>query len=214
MNLAKVKGKPGEFINTETGEVIKFEDGYYGSFYSTKQLASGLQGSTEVTFFGDTAGAGGYTKAATNMSRPFQLPNGYEMVVERLLFEVPLAMGNTVIVGDDIKKILYGGYVKWLLNEDFLIGDGRPVQFPGGYGIAGMTNESGACVMSNGQPSLVATYQLEEPQFIGDGNNFKSILTFPGFATWPASAVTNVTLSQACFVVCHYWGLIRKAATP
>lgn len=202
--IKKARGA-GEFdVN---GEIVRFVDGYEGSIFDTIALTAGLQTTIERQFF---TGVTQKTKGETNLTRDQQLPQGWSMKVKRLGLEVPLMCGATRIAINDVLQVLFGGYVRFFINRDVIIGEGRAVMFPPGFGVGGQTNENNLGIISNGMASMYAAYDLEEPQDLDSDMTFGCAFNFPGNSL---GGFAMPTLVSNMLVIAHLYGDIMKPVT-
>lgn len=217
MALRPIKGEPGKFLDTVSGEVLDISDYREDDKYDTVAIAAGaVTANTQLLFFAEDLG----TKQLidTNIQQIRQLSRGEEMIVDRVGVTVPLANGDILPTPADIKKIIENAYIEFTVNRLTLI-EGPLVKFPSGYGIYGSTVETGQGVLSIGTPSTAAASKLLKTQLLTSEHQFQALMTFfqrnwAGFvAAFPTAADRMPTLENAATVKAWLHGLLKVAST-
>lgn len=204
MAVVAVRKRPGLYYNTETGKYFSIVEYYDGDKYDTVVQGSGaITAGTQITLFRDLTNK---ERGDTNFDTPRRLSKGEEMLLKRVGVDIPLAFGNTVKTGADVKKALFGGYLRLQVNR-IDIAEGLLYTFPSGYGCAGTANE----VISNGVPSTTAQRQLEKVHELTSEHDISGTITYYD-RLWDTT--TNMaTLDGRVHHRVFLGGLIRRAAT-
>lgn len=214
MALRPIKGEPGKFLDTVSGEVLDISDYREDDKYDTIKIASGpVQPNANFTFFAENLGA--KELIDTNIQQIRQLSQGEEMIVDRVGMTVPLATGNVLPTPADIKKVVENAFVEFTVNRLTLI-EGPVVKFPSGYGLYGSTVETGQGVLSIGVPSTASASKLLKTQLLTSQHQFQAKMVFyqrnwlaPEFAP----AVQLPTLENPVTVKAWLHGLLKVAST-
>jgi len=214
MALRPIKGEPGKFLDTVSGEVLDISDYREDDKYDTIKIAAGaVQPNAEFIFFAEDLG----TKRLidTNIQQIRQLSQGEEMIVDRVGMTVPMATGNVLPTPADIKKVVENAFVSFTVNRLILI-EGPVIKFPSGYGLHGNTVETGQGIVSIGTPSTAAASKLLKTQLLTSQHQFQGTLTFFS-RTWLAPEfATNVqlpTLENPLTMKAWFHGLLKVAST-
>ncbi len=208
--LQPVKGKPGYFLNTITGKYTFIAEWREDNKYDTVKItgATALTAGTERNFFRDLTDK---EYIHTNLTTPRRLPAGEEMLVDRAWVYMPSAIGNTVTLGTDFKKVVEGAYIKFQINRKD-VAEGPMWMFPSGYGLAGNTSENNAALLSIGVPSTAAAAKLKREQYLTSEHDMDAVLSFKSQAGWDTN-FAMATLTQHIQIKAGYHGTVRSAAT-
>lgn len=229
--LAPVEGQPGLFRMLDgdgnpTGPVYNIRDFREGDKYDTIAVPSGsITLGTEFVFFQDLQGK---RSVDTNLRTPAKLSAGESMVLDRIGLYIRSSTGLTFPAPQDFKTILDNAYYSLKIN-DILQDEGPAIKFPSGYGIYGMTNESGQGIVSVGVPATASAARLIKKQLLNQNHELRGVLQFsqrqwltqgtnPPFAT-AADAVPSIATrgtaqaNAAVLVVNFLHGLIKAAVT-
>ena len=202
MALRPIKGEPGKFLDTVSGEVLDIsdyrEDDKYDTFFAedlgTKQLID------------------------TNIQQLRQLSQGEEMIVDRVGLTVASATGNTLPTPSDIKKFVENAFVSFTVNRLVLI-EGPAIKFPSGYGLHGNSVETGQGIVSIGTPSTAAASKLLKTQLLTSQHQFQGILSFQErnwagmVAAIPVAGDRMPTFANPLSSKAWFHGLLKVAST-
>lgn len=212
MAIRPVKGDPGVFISTSTGKKFKIVEWREDDKYDTVELESGTtdtaNGSTH-NFFRDLSNKNAID---TNLSTARRIEAGEEMIVDRIGLHIPMAVGNQVVLTQDVKKIAENAHFKFMINK-FTVAEGPAIKFGSGYGLVGQTTENNAGIATIGVASTAAQAKLLREQFITPDHDLFAELKFLDRDTWMTSSPTAPSLAGFNLVRCMVHGLIRAAAT-
>lgn len=219
MALAPIEGQPGLFRDTDSGQVVNIRDFREGDKYDTVVFPAGepIQPGTEFIFFQDIQQK---RDLDTNFKTPRKLSAGESMVLDRIGLYPRLALGDTIDLPRDIKKILENAFYRLKIN-DILQDEGPAIKFPSGYGIYGQTTENDAGVISLGVPATASAARLVKKQMLNQNHELDGVLRFDarnwlttsGSAQGPIPAYTNPELERPLVVTNFLHGLIRAAVT-
>jgi hypothetical protein len=176
MALRPIKGEPGKFLDTVSGEVLDISDYREDDKYDTIAMNAGpVAPNFQRLFFADELGA--KTLLDTNIQQLRQLSQGEEMIVDRVGMAVANATGNILPTPSDIKKFVENAFVSFTVNRLVLI-EGPVIKFPSGYGLHGNTVETGQGIVSIGTPSTAAASKLLKTQLLTSQHQFQGTLVF------------------------------------
>lgn len=214
MALRPIKGEPGKFLDTVSGEVLDISDYREDDKYDTIIIPAGpIAPNAEFLFFAELLGA--KRPVDTNVQQLRQLSQGEEMIVDRVGCLVPMASGNLLPTPSDIKKVVENSFIRFSVNQLTLI-EGFMTKFPTGYGLHGNTVETGQGIVSIGTPSTAAASKLLKTQLLTSQHQFQAVLTFFN-RTWVGAAIAAAdqmpTLDTPTFVRADLHGLLKVAST-
>jgi len=221
MALRPIKGEPGKFLDTVSGEVLDISDYREDDKYDTVAIRAGaVAENTKFLFFAEFLGS--KQLIDTNIQQLRQLSQGEEMIVDRVGMTVSSATGNTLPTPADIKKVVENAFVTFTVNRLVLV-EGPLIKFPSGYGLHGNTVETGQGIVSIGTPSTAAASKLLKTQLLTSQHQFQGVMTFLDrnwgdatsgiIAAIPIPADRMPTLANP--VSCKAWfhGLLKVAST-
>lgn len=214
MALRPIKGRPGKFLETGTGQVIDISDYREDDKYDTVAIAAGaVAAGTEFILFRDVANK---RDIDTNFSQQSRLSAGEEMIIDRVGLTVRSATGNLLPSPSDIKKLAEDAFYRVEVNRLLLI-EGPAIKFPSGYGLYGNTVENNQGVVSIGVPATASAARLIKTQLITAQHEVQGFLRFEN-RDWAAVEVPIVAdrmpnFSQPIFVTGWLHGLIKTAST-
>ena len=176
MALRPIKGEPGKFLDTVSGEVLDISDYREDDKYDTVAIPAGpVAPNFSRIFFAEQLGE--KQLLDTNIQQIRQLSSGEEMIVDRVGVVVNSATGNILPTPSDIKKVVENAFVSFTVNRLVLI-EGPLIKFPTGYGLYGNTVETGQGIVSIGTPSTAAASKLLKTQLLTSQHQFQALLTF------------------------------------
>lgn len=175
MALRPIKGEPGKFLDTVSGEVLDISDYREDDKYDSVFIPAGaIAAGTQFIFFRDIQNK---REIDTNFTQVSRLSAGEEVIVDRVGFTVRNATGNLLPTPSDIKKVVENGFLDIRVNRLLLL-QGPAIKFPSGYGLAGNTVETGQGIVSIGVPSTAAAARLLKTQLLTNAHEVEAILTF------------------------------------
>jgi len=221
MALQPIEGQPGLFKDTDTGQIVNIRDFRESDKYDSvvipaqEQIATG----TEIVFFNDVQGK---RETDSNIKTPRKLSAGESMVLDRIGLYFRLAVGNTIVSGRDIMKVVENSYYRLRINE-ILQDEGPAIKFPSGYGLYGNTTENNTSIMSVGVPATASAARLIKKQMLNQNHELNGLLRFDARNGWtgapnPAGfsntvTVTQPTLDNPLIITNYLHGLVRAAVT-
>lgn len=214
MALRPIKGEPGKFLDTVSGEVLDISDYREDDKYDTVIIPAGpIDPNEEFIFFAELLGQ--KRPVDTNVQQLRQLSQGEEMIVDRVGVLVPMASGDLLPTPSDIKKIVENSFMIFTVNRLTLC-EGFTTKFPTGYGLHGNTVETGQGIVSIGTPSTAAASKLLKTQLLTSQHQFQATLTFFQ-RTWatPILPLADMmpTIEVPTFVRAVMHGLLKVAST-
>lgn len=216
MALRPIKGEPGKFLDTVSGEVLDISDYREDDKYDTVAIGAGaMPPNFQRLFFADELGA--KSLLDTNIQQLRQLSQGEEMIVDRVGMTVASATGNILPTPADIKKFVENAFVSFTVNRLVLI-EGPVLKFPSGYGLHGNTVETGQGIVSIGTPSTAAASKLLKTQLLTSQHQFQGTLVFFD-RQWPqlqaviAAPDRMPTFQNALTAKAWLHGLLKVAST-
>lgn len=175
MALRPIKGEPGKFLDTVSGDVLDISDYREDDKYDTVFLPAGaVTAGTQFIFFRDIQNK---REIDTNFTQVSRLSAGEEVIVDRVGLTIRNATGNLLPTPSDIKKVTEDAFLDVRVNRLLLI-QGPAIKFPSGYGLAGNTVETGQGIVSIGVPSTAAAARLLKTQLLTAQHEVEGILTF------------------------------------
>lgn len=214
MALRPIKGEPGKFLDTVSGEVLDISDYREDDKYDTVIVPAGAVATNSIfRFFSEQIGQ--KRLIDTNIKQIRQLSAGEEMIVDRVGLSVSLAFGNLTPTPSDVKKVAENAFIRFMVNT-ITLAEGPVLKFPTGYGLAGQTQEAGQGVLSIGVASTASAAKLLKTQLLTSQHQFEGEMTFFD-RTWasndvPAADQTPV-LENPVAVKAYWHGLLKTAST-
>jgi hypothetical protein len=180
--LKPIKGQPGRFLETTTGQVLNIseyrEDDKYDTIVIYGEEQDPITDGKQYVFFRDIERK---LPIDTNFTQPVRLSMGEEMVVDRVGLSVDLFMGDSPVANIDMAKAIYNGHLRVNVNNLLLI-EGPAVKFGCGYGLTGpgvYTDFYGVSFFSNlGMPSPAAVPKLVRTQTLTEKHEIIGYFTF------------------------------------
>ncbi len=212
MPLTPIEGQPGLFRDSDTGAVVNIRDFRESDKWDTIAIPAGvITPGTEFVFFQDIQGK---RNVDTNIKTPRKLSAGESMVLDRIGLYFRLAVGDTVTVPRDVKKVVENSYYRLKIN-DILQDEGPSVKFPSGYGLYGQTTETDAGIISIGVPATASASRLVKKQMLNQNHELDGVMVFDARNWLLAAGVTytNPEPEQPILVTNYLHGLIRAAVT-
>jgi len=216
MALRPIKGRPGKFLDTNSGNVLDISDYREDDKYDTEVIPAGpVAFGTDFFFFRDIQGK---QAVDTNFTQGSRLSAGEEMIIDRVGATVRNAAGRILPTPSDIKMITEDSFLRVTVNG-ITLSEGPLVKFPSGYGLAGNTNENGQGIVSIGVASTAAAKKLLKTQLITAQHEVLGQLTFQA-RLWanillaiPDPGDRQADLSVACLVTVWLHGLLKTASS-
>lgn len=217
MALRPIKGEPGKFLDTVSGEVLDISDYREDDKYDTIAMPAGaVAPNTQRLFFAEDLGQ--KSLLDTNIQQLRQLSQGEEMIVDRVGMTIASATGNVLPTPADIKKFVENAFISFTVNRLVLI-EGPVLKFPSGYGLHGNTVETGQGIVSIGTPSTAAASKLLKTQLLTSQHQFQGTLVFFDrtwaqlVAAFPVLADRMPTFSVPLTSKAWFHGLLKVAST-
>jgi len=221
MALRPIKGEPGKFLDTVSGEILDISDYREDDKYDTVAFKAGaVPENAKALFFAEYLGQ--KQLIDTNIQQLRQLSQGEEMIVDRVGITVASAAGNTLPTPSDIKKFVENAFVSFTVNRLVLI-EGPVLKFPSGYGLHGNTVETGQGIVSIGTPSTAAASKLLKTQLLTSQHQFQGVLTFQDrnwgdtnggmISAIPVLADRMPTFANPLISKAWFHGLLKVAST-
>ena len=214
MAMQPIDGQPGLFRDSDTGQILNIRDFRETDKWDTIAIQEGpIVPGTQFVFFADIQGK---RDTDTNIKTPRKLSSGESMVLDRIGLYFRLALGDTIIVPRDIKKVVDNAYFRMKIN-DLLQAEGQAICFPSGYGMYGNTTETDAGIVSIGVPATNSAAKLIKKQLLNQNHELEGLLRFDP-RQWlsqlsPPIPYTNPSLEEPMLVTCFLHGLVRSAVT-
>lgn len=219
MALTPVEGQPGLFRDSDSGQMVNIRDYRESDIYDTVIIPAGvaLPAGTEFVFFADVAGK---RDIDSNFKTQRKLSAGMSMVLDRIGLQIRLALGNTIALPRDIKKVVENSYFRLSINT-ILMDEGPMVKFPSGYGLYGQTTETDAGIVSIGVPATASSSKLVKKQLLNQNHEIEGALRIDPrgwigqspFQVGTAPTVAQPQLEQPLAVTAWLHGLMRSAVT-
>ena len=214
MALRPIKGEPGKFLDTVSGEVLDISDYREDDKYDTVIIGDGAVPTNSIfRFFSEQIGQ--KRLIDTNIKQIRQLSAGEEMIVDRVGLSISLAFGNTLPNPSDVKKVAENAFVRFMVNT-ITLAEGPLLKFPTGYGLAGQTQEASQGVLSIGVASTASASKLLKTQLLTSQHQFEGEMTFfdRTWATDVVDAEDQIPVLANPVAVKAYWhGLLKTAST-
>lgn len=211
--LKPIKGRPGKFLETGTGQVIDISDYREDDKYDTEIIPAGaIAAGTQFLYFRNVAAK---QRIDTNFLQQSRLSAGEEMIIDRVGFTIRMATGNLLPAPADIKRVAEDAFWRVEVNSLLLI-EGPLIKFPSGYGLAGNTVENGQGIVSIGVPSTAAAAKLLKTQLVTSEHDLQGFLTFFN-RDWTGASLAAADrmpiLSTPIFGTGWLHGLVKAAST-
>jgi uncharacterized cupin superfamily protein len=222
--LKPIKGHPGRFLDTSSGQVLNIseyrEDDKYDTIVVYGDAQELIVAGKQYIWFRDIEKK---HPIDTNFTQPSRLSAGEEMVVDRIGCSVEHMMGGSsstfYATSGDMMAIIYSGHVRVNVNG-LLLADGPMIKFASGYGVAGMVYNgvAGDGVLNIGIPSPAAIPKLVKTQTLTDKHEIIGFLTFfdRSWADWKLAnpiVVGMPVIEKSNFIPVKCWlhGLLKVA---
>lgn len=181
MNPVAVPTKnPGEVYIPALGRSFQQVELREDDVFDTVLIASGSQAAgVRYIYFRDIDNK---NEQDCNLPQSRRIQAGDEVAVFRIGLHPREAVGNTLPIFADYRKVVSGGALEVKFNRR-IITQGPVIKYASGYGLAGFSDETGATAVSIGIPSQAAAPTLFVPQQLKDNDDLSGILTFPD-AAW------------------------------
>jgi hypothetical protein len=214
MALRPIKGEPGKFLDTVSGDVLDISDYREDDKWDTIFAPAGaVVAGTEFIFFRDIQQK---RNIDTNFTQVSRLSAGEEVIVDRVGFTVRNATGNLLPTPSDIKKVVENGFLDVRVNRLLLL-QGPAIKFPSGYGLSGNTVETGQGIVSVGVPSTAAAARLLKTQLLTSAHEVEATITFQprpwAVAAGLAQGDSMPTFDTAMFFTVWLHGMIKAAVS-
>lgn len=237
--LKPIKGQPGRFLETDSGQVLNIAEYREDDKYDTIFIPGGgvrmgpgtvLPFGTRFTFFRDIL-----TKHQidTNFTLQSRVSAGEEMIIDRIgIYPHHLISGNKQeynsvegppaippnILAADIIRIIENGYFRVDVNSQ-LLAEGPMFKFASGYGISGHSHHQNC--LGVGTPSNVAAAKLVKTQILTKRHEILGYLIFHDH-DWildetdcPVSEIVPIYIATipGILVTAFLHGLIKSAVS-
>lgn len=219
--LKPIKGNPGRFLDTGSGQVLNIaeyrEDDKYDTIviYGDGILSASYAAGKQFVFFRDIAKK---QLIDTNFTQPSRLGAGEKMVVDRIGISLPNVAPTLSAdpdgdwdrwIGDDVATIADCAHLLINVNS-LLLTSGPLIKYASGYGL------SGGFVNTNlGVPSPAAVGRLVKTQTLTENHEVIGYLTFYDRSWADYDSTQKVEFptfdSDALFVKCWLHGLFKTA---
>jgi hypothetical protein len=222
MAMNPIEGQPGLFRDPDTQQIFNIRDFREGDKYDTVAIPATvlpISFGTELVFFLNIQNK---RDLDTNLKTQRKLSAGESMVLDRIGLYPRSAVGDSVALPRDIKKIFEDSFFRLKVN-DILQDEGPAIKFPSGYGLYGQTTETDAGVISVGVPATASASRLAKKQLLNQNHELDGVLRFDQ-RTWLGGAndglgpvigagVATPVLEGNLLITCFLHGLIRSAVT-
>jgi hypothetical protein len=220
--LKPIKGHPGRFLDTSSGQVLNIAEYREDDKYDTVLLPVGAQEATiefgtQFVFFRDIMQK---RPIDTNFTQPVRLSAGEQMIVDRVGLWIRDSMGTEESVSAQDKAIIAAcGFLRVEVNQKLLI-EGPGIKFPSGYGLSGM--DIYGLTVGIGVPSTAAAAKLVKTQTLTSRHEVIGYLTFynrdwmlaePGVDLTQITPPELTSLEPGVPVTCFLHGLIKSAVS-
>jgi len=223
--LKPIKGHPGRYLDTSSGQVLNIaeyrEDDKYDTIFIPSAIA--LDFGKQFIFFRDIMQK---RPIDTNFTQPSRLSAGEEMVVDRVgLYVRHVISGFEPITSLDIVRLAENGFFRVEVNS-ILLTEGPMYKYPSGYGMSGGFDEENSVTVGIGVPSTAAAAKLVKTQTLTSRHEVIGYLIFHNHdwilseANIGLSSVTPIQLSDdgdyhtaGAMVTAFLHGLIKSAVS-
>lgn len=222
--LKPIKGNPGRFLDTSTGQVLNIaeyrEDDKYDSVFLPGE-GTEITFGTQYIFFRDITSK---QKIDCNFTQQSRLSAGEEMVVDRigLYPRHTIAGSGSLLAGADadIIRIAEDGFFRVEVNS-ILLSEGPAFKYASGYGINGQPDPTGTNnTIGIGVASTAAAAKLVKTQVLSNKYEVIGYLTFydrswildePSFPEKGEIGPLSFVSSPGIIVTAFLHGLIKSA---
>lgn len=218
MPLKPIKGNPGRFLDTATGQVLNIaeyrEDDKYDSIFLPDTT---IEYGSQYIFFRDISQK---RPIDTNFTQTSRLSAGEEMVVDRVGLYVRHVIGGSYAnSGLEQLLIIENAFFRVEVNQLLLI-EGPAFKFPSGYGVGGYSADDSVNNYGIGVPSTAAAAKLVKSQTLTSKHEVNGYLVFYN-RDWITNEpdgpdhVDSIVLSTApgTIVTAFLHGLIKAAVS-
>jgi hypothetical protein len=217
--LKPIKGQPGRFLDTASGQVLNIAEYREDDKYDSIFLPSGhdIDFGSQFVFFRDVAAK---RPVDCNFTQPSRLSAGEEMVIDRVgLYPRHAISGHYVDqTGMDFLRVIDSSFFRVDVNQ-LLLTEGPSFKFPSGYGIGGYSPSTPN--FNVGVPSTAAAAKLVKTQTLTSRHEVIGYLIFHN-RDWilnepncPIEAVDPISLSTepGMIITAFLHGLLKTAAS-
>jgi hypothetical protein len=222
--LKPIKGQPGRFLETGSGQVLNIseyrEDDKYDTIVIYREDIDPITDGKQFVFFRDIERK---LPIDTNFTQPVRLSMGEEMVLDRVGLSIDLYMGSSEVNNADFAQVLYNGHLRVNVNN-LLLTEGPAIKFGCGYGLTGpgiYPDNSvfvGGFFVNIGIPSQAAVPKLLRTQTLTEKHEIIGYYTFFSrrWADWKLGTpvpVPQLELEKSLFIPVKCWlhGLLKVA---
>ncbi len=178
--LRPVKGHPGRYLDTTSGQVLNISEYREDDKYDTIVFGGNypdITPGTQYVFFRDIERK---KPIDTNLTQQSRLSMGEEMVIDRVGASIDLFAGAHLVTNTDFGQAVYNSHLRVEVNK-LLLQEGPLVKFGCGYGVSGygvyyLTGSDG--FVNIGVPSPAAVPKLLKTQTLTDKHEIAGYLTF------------------------------------
>ena len=223
MPLKPIKGHPGRFLDTASGQVLNIaeyrEDDKYDTIFLSAEEE--IEFGSQYVFFRDIT-----TKRPIdcNFTQPSRLSAGEQMVVDRVgLYPRHVISGQEVSSNADLIRVIENAFFRVNVNS-ILLTEGPAFKYPSGYGLGGYPAPGVDNTIGIGVPSTAAAAKLVKTQTLTSRHevigyfifhNHDWILNEPHVT---ATEITSIQLTQGegqlgMLVTAFLHGLIKSAVS-
>lgn len=222
--LKPIKGSPGRFLETATGQVLNISDYREDDKYDTIMIynhdVDPITAGKQYIFFRDVQRK---MPIDTNLTQESRLSAGEEMVIDRVGLSVDMFAGEWNVSDWDFGQVIYNAHLRVNVNQ-LLLTEGPAIKFGSGYGVGGAMGGLNAFAPINGVASYpnigiaspTAVPKLVKTQTVTDKHEIIGYLTFYSRA-WADNGGTismpNIDKSDYIPVKCWLHGLLKVAVS-
>lgn len=206
MAIAVPTKNPGELYIPALGKTFKQVELREDDVYDTIEvwgtaLGSGgaIAAGREFKFFDTITNK---NEQHNNLPNPGRIQSGDEVAVFRIGLHPREAIGNTLPVFNDYRKVLGNGHLEVKFNRR-VITTGPCIKYPSGYGMAGFSDETAATAVSVGVPSAAGSPTLFVPQQLTDTDGIVAKLRFPDASWFTSYSVASLAGTLAATLFLH-----------
>lgn len=218
MALKPIKGHPGRFLDTSSGQVLNIseyrEDDKFDTICIYGMAKELITEGKQYVFFRDIERK---QKVDTNFTQPSRLSAGEQMVVDRVGTSIEAAAGDDLVDDTDFVKIAANAHFQVNVNS-ILLTEGPMIKYAAGYGYSGVGDTSTmSAVMNIGIPSPAAVTRLLKTQTLTEKHEIIGYLTFfdRNWADWTRGTPLELSMPEFIgpFIFVKAWlhGLLKVA---
>lgn len=225
--LKPIKGSPGRFLDTGSGQVLNISDYREDDKYDTIVIygyeldSAGITAGKQYVFFRDVERK---MPIDTNLTQPSRLSAGEEMVIDRVGTSIDTYAGEWLVTNSDFGQVVYNAHLRVEVNK-LLLTEGPMVKYACGYGVTGSGligfGLAPSSFVNIGVPSSAAVPKLVKTQTITDKHELGGYLTFfsRAWADWnktgTGAQIGMPEISKSSFVLVKCWlhGLLKVAVS-